>query len=75
MNCPMYNSPSVAKVYPGYPTGKEGFIATIPTSYLNEGENEIGIYAYENDDTPHLIAVRKFNYNSFISELETPKKM
>ena len=74
MNCPMYNSPSVAKVYPGYPTGKEGFIATIPTSYLNEGENEIGIYAYENDDTPHLIAVRKFNYNSFISELETPKK-
>ena len=74
MNCSMYNSPSVAKVYPGYPTGKEGFIATIPTSYLNEGENEIGIYAYENDDTPHLIAVRKFNYNSFISELETPKK-
>ena len=62
MDCPMYNSPDVAAAYPGYPTGKEGFKTEIPLSCLKDGENEIGIYAYENDDTPHLIASHKFNY-------------
>ena len=62
MDCPMYNSPDVAKVYPGYPTGNEGFQAQIPISCLKEGENEIDIYAYEFNDWPHNIASYKFNY-------------
>ena len=61
MDCPMYNSPSVASVYPGYPTGREGFTASIPVSILKDGENSISIYAYEADDTPHLIADHTFN--------------
>ena len=72
MGCPMYNSPDVAKVYPGYPTGNEGFQTQIPISCLKEGENEIGIYAYEKDDTPHLIASHKFNWSSFVGKLESP---
>ena len=72
MGCPMYNSPDVAKVYPGYPTGNEGFQTQIPISCLKEGENEIGIYAYEKDDTPHLIASHKFNWSSFVCKLESP---
>ena len=72
MGCSMYNSPDVAKVYPGYPTGNEGFQTQIPISCLKEGENEIGIYAYEKDDTPHLIASHKFNWSSFVCKLESP---
>ena len=72
MGCPMYNSQDVAKVYPGYPTGNEGFQTQIPISCLKEGENEIGIYAYEKDDTPHLIASHKFNWSSFVCKLESP---
>ena len=72
MDCPMYNSPDVAEVYPGYPTGNEGFQTQIPISCLKEGENEIDIYAYERDDTPHLIASHKFNWSSFVGKLESP---
>ena len=62
MDCPTYNSPSVAQAYPGYPTGKEGFIATIPSNYLQDGENVISIYAYDAIATPYHIAKWTFYY-------------
>ena len=48
MNVPREERKDVAAAYPGYPTGQEGFIATIPTEYLIEGENEVTIAAYHN---------------------------
>lgn len=67
MDCPLYNSPSVASAYPGYPTGKEGFYVDIPLQYLKNGENSLDVFAYEADDTPHNIASHKFYYSDDVA--------
>lgn len=40
----------VAKVYTGYPTGKEGFKGTIPATYLKNGNNKLELTAYSDSE-------------------------
>lgn len=44
----------VAKVYTGYPTGKEGFSGTVPAAYLKNGTNKLELYAYYNSESFHI---------------------
>lgn len=40
----------VAKIYTGYPTGKEGFTGTVPAAYLKNGANKLELVAYYNSE-------------------------
>lgn len=50
-NCERFERTDVAKAFPGYPTGKEGFRCKISESALRAGENEIFFRAYTNSNT------------------------
>lgn len=52
--CNRYTRADVARVYPGYPTGKEGFKYSIPSAYLKKGNNTLSLYAY-NGSTKYLV--------------------
>lgn len=56
----------VAKAYPGYPTGKEGFSGTVPASYLNNGTNKLELIAYSDEESFPIKTIR-IEYNNLVS--------
>lgn len=53
----------VAAAHPGYPTGKEGFSATIPVNYLKNGTNKLELHAFYNTEDFHIGTV-SFTYDN-----------
>ena len=72
--CSRRTRTDVAKAYPGYPTGTEGFYYTIPTSALKDGNNTITMTAYGGNKTFNIgsVRVKYVNNQLFRSYIDSP---
>lgn len=61
--------PDVAKVYYGYPTGKEGFSGVIPAAMLKNGSNQLELNAYYNDTVFHIASMNVDFKNEVMPEI------
>lgn len=76
VQCSMYSRPDVSNLYPGYPTGSEGFRmeATPAQLQLTPGSNTIVIRGYSKTGRVVEIGKRTINYEPNFFHIDTPAK-
>ncbi len=76
VQCSMYSRPDVSNLYPGYPTGSEGFRveATPAQLQLTPGSNTIVIRGYSKNGQVVEIGKRTINYEPNFFHIDTPAK-